>query len=382
MDKRFDIAEINETIADMIDDHILVCDLEGQIVFSNRAMQSYLGYDDSELKQKSFLDIIADIHINKAKSFIKSVSEEPSGQEGFLFNGKRDMLKLHLRFFQKNRLIYIYGNEKYVEYERIQKKLDVEIANAVKIHKRSLPVSLPDMENISFASLYIPAEELGGDLFDAFKVDNGLLNDYFEQYVCFVADVSGHGLDSAMLAVFVKDTIRSFFSLKHIPGQLLSPKEIMHFFIEQYRKEGYPGEYLVCLFMIVFDLKTKELSYCNAGFHICPLLVKDEENIIELKKAGLPISTAIDADLLEYEDSSLQLFPTMTLFIMSDGLPEQRSDNVFYEERLKKLIPEIYSLKPVHIVQRIHEDFTDFLRYEKIKDDITLVAVKLLQASN
>ena len=241
MKKSLDIAEINETITDMIDDHILVCNTEGQIVFSNKAMQSYLGYDDSELKRKGFLDIIADIHTNKAGSFIKSVSEEPSGWEEFLFHGRHDVLKLHLRSFQKNNFIYIYGNEKYVEYERIKKKLDVEIANAIKIHKRSLPVSLPDTENISFASLYIPAEELGGDLFDAFKVDNGLLDDYFEQYVCYTADVSGHGLDSAMLAIFVQDTIRSFFRLKHIPGQVLSPKEILHFFIEQYIKEGYPA---------------------------------------------------------------------------------------------------------------------------------------------
>lgn len=377
MEKNVDIVKINETIADMIDDHILVCNMEGQIIFSNKAMRTYLGYDESELNRKSFLNIIADIHMNKAKSFIKRIGEESSGWEEFLFNGKHDVLKLHLKFFQKNDYIYIYGNEKYIEYERIRKKLDVEISNAIKIHKRSLPESLPDTETISFASLYIPAEELGGDLFDAFKVDNGLLNDYFEQYVCFIADVSGHGLDSAMLAIFIKDTIRSFFRLKHIPGQLLSPKEIMHFFVDQYIKEGYPEEYLVCLFIVVFDLKTNELTYCNAGFHRCPLLVKDEENVIELNNVGLPVSTAIAVDLLKYEDSSMHLLPAMTLFMMSDGLPEQSSNNELYQARLKKLMPKLYDLKPVHIVRRIHEDFTDFLRYEKIKDDITLVVVKL-----
>ena len=377
MQKSFDIAKINETIVDMIDDHILVCNLEGHIVSTNKAMQSYLGYTGLELKQKSFLDIIADTHINKAKSFIKSVSEKPSKWDEFLFSGKHGVKKLHLKLFQKDNLIYIYGNEKYVEYERIRRKIDVEIANAIKIHKRSLPESLPDTENISFASLYIPAEELGGDLFDVFKVDNGLLDDYFEQYVCFIADVSGHGLDSAMLSIFVKDTIRSFFRLKHIPGQLLSPKEILHFFVEQYIKEGYPDEYLVCLFLVVFDLKTNELTYCNAGFHKRPLLVRDKENVIELDNGGLPISTAIDADLLKYDDYSLQLSPKMTLFIMSDGLSEQRLNNEFYEARLKNLVTEIYCLKPAHIVQKINEDFTDFLGYEKINDDITLVVVKL-----
>lgn len=379
MEKSLDIANISETIIDLIDDDILVCDMDGRIIFSNRAIQSYLGYDDEELKGKGLIDIIAEIHKSKAESFLRGISDVPSEREEFLFHGRNNLLKLHLRAFHKNQMIYLHGNQKYVEYERIRKKLEVEIANAIKIHERSLPVSFPETENISFASMYIPAEELGGDLFDVIRVDNGLLNDYFEQYVCFIADVSGHGLDSAMLSIYVKDTIRSFFSLKHIPGQLLSPKEIMHFFVEQYKKEGYPEEYLVCLLIISFDLKTRELTYCNAGLHTCPLLVRDEENIIELNKAGLPISTAFDANLLKYEDTSLRLYPTMTLFIMSDGLPEQRSDHEVYEDRLRRLIPEIYFHKPDHIIRRIHEDFIDFLQYEKIKDDITLVVVKLLQ---
>ncbi|KPU42431.1 phosphoserine phosphatase RsbU [Oxobacter pfennigii] len=372
------MMKIYETIADMIDDHILVCDSNGQIVFSNKPVQSYLGYDALELEQKKFLDYIADIHINKAQSAISSVSDIPSSWDEFLLKGKHGVFKLHFKFVKKDNLIYIYGNEKYIEFERIKKKLDVEITNAIKIHKRSLPMSLPDNENISFASLYIPAEDLGGDIFDAFKVDNGLLNDFFEQYVCFIADVSGHGLDSAMLAIFIKDTIGSFFRLKHTPGQLLSPKEIMDFFIEHYLKEGYPEEYLVCLLMAVIDLKTNELTYCNAGLHISPLLIKDKENITELGNANLPISTAIGAQLLKYEDSTAHFSPGMTLLIMSDGLPEQMSHNEFYEGRLKKLVAEIHQLNPAQMVNKIHEDFIDFLSYEKTRDDITLVAVKLL----
>lgn len=379
MDDSLDIYKINKTITDMIDDHILVCNPDCRIVFSNKAMQRYLGYDDTELRQKNFLDIVADIHMKNVKSFIERMSESPSDSEEFLFNGKNRMIKLHMRIFQRDSLIYIYGNEKYSELDRIRKKLDIEIANAVKIHKRSLPESLPKTDNISFASLYIPAEELGGDLFDIFKVDNGLLDDYFEQYVCFLSDVSGHGLDSAMLAIFVKDTIRSYFRLKHIPGQVLSPKEIMNFFVGQYIKEGYPIEYLVCIFLAVFDLKTNELIYCNAGFHMCPVLVRDKEHITELNKGGFPISTALDAELYKYEDHTLSMSPAMTLFLMSDGLPEQRSNNKFYEDRLKKLFAEIYSLQPSQIIEKVKEDFNDFLKYEKVNDDITLVIVKLPQ---
>jgi len=372
-----DFIEINKTITDIIDEHILVCSPDGQIIFSNKILQNSLGYDDIELKQKKFVEIIEDIHLNKAETFIKDASECVSLPEEFLFNGKHCMIKLHVKILRKNNLLYVYGNEKYAEYERVKNRLDTEIKNAIKIHERSLPGNLPDTENISFASLYIPAQDLGGDLFDVFKVDNGLLNDYFDQYVCFVADVSGHGLDSAMLAIFVKDTINSYFRHKHIPGQVLSPKEIMNFFLEEYTKEGYPTEYLVCIFFAVFDLKTKELTYCNAGFHMCPILVVDKDNIIELNEGYFPVSTAIDIELYNYKDHSIKLLPDMTLVIMSDGLPEQRCRNEYYEGRMKKLIKNIYNLQPEHMVKKIHEDFNDFVKYEKINDDITLVVAKL-----
>lgn len=372
-----DIAEINRTIADIIDEHILVCSPDGQIIFSNKALQDSLSYDDMELKHKKFLGIIADIHMNRAEAFVKDASESISLPEEFLFNGKHGLIKLHLKILKKDNLLYIYGNEKYAEYEKVKNRLDIEIKNAIKIHERSLPGSLPSTGSISFASLYIPAQDLGGDLFDVFKVDNGLLNDYFEQYVCFVADVSGHGLDSAMLAIFVKDTINSYFRHKHIPGQVLSPKEVMNFFLEEYIKEGYPAEYLVCIFFAVFDLKTSELTYCNAGFHMCPILVVDKDNMIELNEGYFPVSTAIDFNLYDYNDHSIKLLPEMTLVIMSDGLPEQRCCNEYYEERMKKLIKKIYKLKPDCIVKEIHEDFNDFTKYEKINDDITLVVAKL-----
>ena len=377
MEDSFDILKINETIASMIDDHILVCDTKDRIIFVNKPMQSYLDYNYIELEGKSLFDIIAAIHIDKVNSLMNNISESPSDWERILFKGKYNTKELHIKLLQKDSLIYIYGNEKYAELERIQKRLNIEIANAIKIHKRSLPESLPNAEKISFASLYIPAQELGGDLFDVFKVDNGLLDDYFEQYVCFVADVSGHGLDSAMLAIFVKDTIRSYFRLKHIPGQVLSPKEIMNFFLEQYRKEGYPVECLVCVFLSVIDLKTNELTYCNAGCHMCPVIVMDKGKMIELDEGNLPISTALDINLYKFEDYSLHLSPAMTLFIMSDGLPEQKSGNEYYEDRLKRLFTKIYNLDPDVIIQKIREDFNDFLKNEKVRDDITLVVAKL-----
>lgn len=382
MQQGSDNIEINETIADITHDRFLVCSADGRIIFSNKAMQKALGYTESELKQKNFFHIAAHEDLISAKSFFQHADEVPSETHELVLNAKQDIVKLHLKFLQKNDLIYIYGSKLYAEYDMFRKKLKTEIANAIKIHRTSLPQELPSAENISFASLYLPAEELGGDLYDVFKVDHGLLNGYFDQYMCFIADVSGHGLDSAMLAMFVKDTIRSFFSLRHIPGQVLSPKEIMDFFVEQYIKEGYPDEYLVCLSLVIIDMNAKELIYCNAGIHECPLLIRDKDAIIELKHGGLPVSSAIDSEWMVYEEHSISLTDQMTLFLMSDGLSEQRSGTEVYESRIKNLFSKIYSLDAEQIVDEIHCDFTGFVGNEKISDDITLIVVKLLEQFN
>lgn len=370
-------AEIKDTIVDIINDHILVCDTDGQIVFSNRSMQAHLGYTSKELLEKKFTDLVAEVELQKVKDYLTATSKKYCKPEAFLLKGKRKMVKLHLKCLKKGNFLYILGNEKYVEYEKLKKRMDREIANAIKIHRRSLPDSLPNTDGISFASLYVPAAELGGDLFDVFKVDNGLLDDFFEQYVCFVADVSGHGLDSAMLSIFVKDTIKSYFKLKHIPGQVLSPQEIMNFLVEQYTKEMFPDDFLVCIFLVVFDLKMKELTYCSAGFQIPPLLIGEGKNLIKLKEGGLPISTGFDAELLQYENHCIKLSPRMTLLITSDGMPEQICDGVMYHPRLEKVFAEIYQENPNDIIQKIQEDFVDFLKYHPVNDDITLLVAQM-----
>lgn len=361
---------------DMIEDHIMVCKLDGTIIFTNLAIQNYLGHEEEELNGKNFLDMVGHNHYEKAEKLINS-SEDTSDYHEFLLKGKKSYIKLNLKLWKNDDLVYIYGNEKYVDYERIKTKLDIEIANAIKIHRQSLPEELPETDDISFSSLYIPAEDLGGDLYDAFKVDNGLLDDYYNQYVSFIADVSGHGLDSAMLAIFVKDTIRSYFNHKHSPGQVLSPKEVINFFLKAYMEEGYPMEYLVCIFLVVIDFETNELTYCNAGFHMAPLLIKDRNDIIQLNKGGFPITTAIDFDSYNYRDNTIEISEDMTLFLMSDGLAEQRSYGKTYEDRLIKLCREIYGLDAHEISKEIKKDLNDFLNYNSIDDDITLVVAKL-----
>ncbi|NBG88180.1 SpoIIE family protein phosphatase [Isachenkonia alkalipeptolytica] len=369
--------EITETISHMIEDRILVCNSQGKILFSNRAMCAYLGYGESELQEKHILDIIEKNYIDRVKSIMKKPQEQPSDWQEFLLRGRGATKKLPLRFSRQKELLYIHGNEKYMEYERMRRKLDIEVKNAMKIHQQALPKTLPDTEKLSFSFLHLPAEELGGDIFDAFKVDNGLLDDYFEQYVCFIADVSGHGLDSAMLSIFIKDTIRSYFKLKHVPGQVLSPKEILHFLVEQYIKEGYPDEYLVCLFIAVFDVNTKELTYSAAGFHEPPFFIREGNEIMELDEGGMPISAGIDREWLKYEDTSVSLSPGITLFMMSDGLPEQRGDNQCYDYRFKRLVEEIHSLRPGEITDKVQADFRDHVKHRKVEDDITLVVAQL-----
>ncbi len=83
--------------------------------------------------------------------------------------------------------------------------MDKEISKAQQVHKQILPQSLPSIETISFAAYYQPAEKMGGDFYDVIHRGNKL--------IFYLSDVSGHGMDGAMLSLFVKHTINSYIDL-------------------------------------------------------------------------------------------------------------------------------------------------------------------------
>ena len=260
---------------------------------------------------------------------------------------------------------------------QIEQALQEEMENARVLHERSLSQNLPQVEGISFAAHYQPAARMGGDFYDLKRTGNNL--------VLYLSDVTGHGLDGAMLSVFVKNTINCFISLK--PSQQITPDNLLHFLAEQYFKENYPEDYFICIFIAVLNLETMQLDYTGAGFQDAIQVQMGSRKRAELKSRGLPITSTVPLELLDAGVDSIALTPGTTVLFNTDGLTEQRPGfpapkrgkktrkraETQYETRLHRTFYAHSHLPPEAVIHAINKDFYRFNNGSlQGDDDITL----------
>ncbi|MBM7556643.1 SpoIIE family protein phosphatase [Halanaerobacter jeridensis] len=257
--------------------------------------------------------------------------------------------------------------EKQEEIMKKNQKLNENIAKAKKLHKNLLPKKLPKIDNLDIDVYYKPAQQLGGDFYNLIEIEGYLL--------FYVVDITGHGIDGALLNVFVRETINSF--LHSHSGNNLSSAQILRFLSRKYREEGFPDDYFLCIMLGILNKDTMELTYSNAGIHIPPLLSTAENEISSLTASSLPISSAFDIQSLEIAEDSIKLEPNNSLLVTTDGLIEEvHGEELYGRERLAWLFEEYANLSAQEISQEIKRDFKDFTGDLESQDDITFLIIK------
>lgn len=250
--------------------------------------------------------------------------------------------------------------------ETLYKQLDEQINTLVDIHESTFIKDAPKIKDVSIASFFQPTERLGGDLYGYIQV-NGKL-------ILYLSDVSGHGIESVAFNAFLKEAIESYVSLR--PDDI-NPQDILEHIYQQYDKENYPDDYFICIFLSVLDLETKEMSYSGVGFQNPPLLKQNGE-LIHLASKGLPISSTIPAELMEFRTADVSLEPGDTLLFYTDGIAEETNNGEIYEDRLKEVFVNNANRDPDTMAEIFKEDFTEFNNgHLKGEDDITFVILQL-----
>lgn len=240
-------------------------------------------------------------------------------------------------------------------------RLEEDIEKARYIHSRTLPRTLPRLAGYSFAAHYQPAENLGGDLYNVIRLKDHL--------ILYILDVTGHGLDGAMMSFFIKNTISSIIS--SLPLKSLSPESILTSLAKTYYQGGFPDDYFLCIFIGVLDMKSGLLSYTGAGFQALPLVFHSEEKESVLLSQGLPISSVVPLKLMDFKEDVLEILPGTIILFTTDGLVEQIAHGEEYNSRLKTIFYSSIDLPSELIKERINKDFSLFNGSLQGKDDIT-----------
>jgi sigma-B regulation protein RsbU (phosphoserine phosphatase) len=133
----------------------------------------------------------------------------------------------------------------------------------------------------------------------------------------------------------------------------------------------------VTVFYGIFNMKTGEISYCNAG-HNPPYVLKRNGQVEALPMSQDPMVGAIDG--IDYHEASLQLDQGDALVMFTDGVTEAMNiqNEEFGEERLEDTLDEVALHNCQQIVDAIKADVAAFAGEAEQSDDITVLALKRL----
>ncbi|HYC44622.1 MAG TPA: SpoIIE family protein phosphatase [Burkholderiales bacterium] len=202
-----------------------------------------------------------------------------------------------------------------------------ELEAARRIQTNMLPTReslVPAERRIEIFAHMRAAREVGGDLYDFFPISK-------DKLVVIVGDVSGKGLPAAMFMAVTKALAKSCA----LRGEA-RPATLVSALNDELAREN-PEQMFVTLALLVLDLASGAIEYCNAG-HEPPVLVRRGGETITLDDGGGPPLCVMEG--FGYEQAHARLEPRDLLVLTSDGVTEamNRAGALYGRARLRAVL--------------------------------------------
>ncbi len=179
-----------------------------------------------------------------------------------------------------------------------------ELAIARRVQEKLLPPKDHFLAGVHFNCAFLPAGEVGGDLYDIFQIDADTI-------AFLLADVSGKGLGAALLVATLQATIRGQLHLAAQPSHLL--EQVNQLFFQATRPEHF-----ATLFFGLYHAKARQLRYVNCG-HPPAVLVRGNGKTELLDSNALVVGAF---ERCTFPEKSARLEAGDRLVLFSDGVSE------------------------------------------------------------
>ena len=247
------------------------------------------------------------------------------------------------------------------ELQSAQAKIRLDLEQARLIQQKLLPQDITSSKDYSLSTHYSSANTVGGDYFDLFKIAE-------DTYGLIIADVSGHGIASALIMSMVKILLKTYSTNETSPQRTLN--RINEVFISEITTSHF-----VTIFYAVFDVKKRKIRYSSAGH--CPTLYinKKTGECTLIKADGLFLGVFPDMMLCEKELNYVH--GEHRLILYTDGITEAvNADNKMYGmENMTNISCKTANFTPDSAVEAIMEDLKNFCGDVPPEDDITLLII-------
>ncbi|MGA2155156.1 MAG: SpoIIE family protein phosphatase [Bryobacteraceae bacterium] len=252
----------------------------------------------------------------------------------------------------------VLENARLLEEERAKQRMEEELKVAREIQQSLLPRTLPSAGWLHAAASSVASAQVGGDYYDVIAVNDRC-------WGAVVADVSGKGVSSALLAALLQGALIP--ASDHADVLARRMERLNAFLLDRTGGEKY-----ATVFYCLLD-QSGRLDYVNAA-HCPPIVVRPNGETAELEATGVPVG------LLEgskYELAGRQLSPGEKIVIYTDGVTEaQDARGAFFgRKRLFDLVRAHAAASSTGLHDAIQGAVSDFTEGAPQSDDITLVVL-------
>jgi PAS domain S-box-containing protein len=343
----------------LMDKNLIITDV-------NEALCQLVGFRREQIIGKTPLDFLTE----ESRQFMETNQKEISAGKYKEFestvtstNGLRIPVLVHgstLRDDQGK----IIGNMAFVTNLSEQKK---SLLLAGEVQKSLLPQTGLQVRGLDIAGRTVACDEIGGDYFD-----------FLQEYECagnhfgvVVGDVTGHGVDAALLMTTARAFLRARASQCGGISQITT--EMNRHLAMDFLNTGR----FMTLFYLSISPAKQNLRWVRAGHDAALVYDPDADTFEELMGTGLALG--VDQDFVYEEYLKTGLRPGQIIAVGTDGIWEtcNRNGEMYGKLRFREVIRENAKRSADQIIKAVYNDLNRFKMGVKQADDITLVVVKL-----
>jgi PAS domain S-box-containing protein len=253
------------------------------------------------------------------------------------------------------------------------RRIRADLEAGARIQQALLPKSPPESPGADIRWRFLPCEELAGDIFNVFALDE-------RRIVVYLLDVTGHGVPAALLSVtlsrFLGPAARSDASAaqgREAAPLLEDPLQVVNWLNRKFPFDPETSQFFTILYGVL-DVAAGEFRYVSAGH---PPIVHTgsagRPRILEAPAFPVGVEPAVD-----YRQRSVRLAEGERLFLYTDGLVEARdpAGAQFGPERLLAALA-----RPAEPLDAILTETMDAVRRwagpRGLEDDASILAVEL-----
>ncbi len=252
------------------------------------------------------------------------------------------------------------------QLEMVNRRMTRNLEAAAAIQSSLLPDKKPQSDKLNFSWICQPCDELGGDTFNFFPIDEN-------RFAVYMVDVSGHGVRASLLSVTLSHWFLRLFQ-DNSEARSILPTDVAEELNQQFQMNMETPQYFTMCYGII-DAKSREFRFVTAGNP--PIVVARDDSTIEvLKIEGFPVGIV---GTPEYSENVIKLNSNERVFLYTDGLTEaeDKKENPYGIAKLADTILDNENNSLDDCVDSIMKSVNEWDSSRGLEDDVSILAFEI-----